>query len=507
MKMMKMIDSSVSIKLDIAELLYRSKFWVSSEEIAMYLKLDKKTIHRYTSELSEDILDFNKDTLSFESIKGKGVKLHVSNSNDYREFKQFLVDNTLTINIVKALALQKGNSLISLANDNFVSESTIRRKIQQLKEYVDHMDISITSRNGRYSIVGDEKEIRMFLFIILWKVYRGRTWPFSEIDHNKMITLINNLTQTTKFQIKEINKQKTAFILSICLLRYKKGEKIDLSKIDSKIISLCEVIDKHTDISKQLSSYYFLPKNESHFFILLLLSHPGIYSVSLEHRSVAELCKNIEPEFYTTTISVLNRLLEHFELKASTTVYSQILNTLLANHLYLYMNPGTHYDNNGYYIYPTLYSSYPVLIGKIKDFIKHTVPKDLLSSDYNAELLSSSYFFALAQLMDIKKYEPKICVYFESDFTLITEKSIINYVYSYLRSSYNIEFFTNYFETNSSEIDLIVSTSAAPTLIELQRNIPHINIFPETMRKDIATIEYEIEKIIENKYLSMGITI
>ncbi|EKJ3581698.1 HTH domain-containing protein, partial [Enterococcus faecalis] len=73
MKMMKIIDSSVSIKLDIAELLYRSKFWVSSEEIAMYLKLDKKTIHRYTSELSEDILDFNKDTISFEIIKGKGV--------------------------------------------------------------------------------------------------------------------------------------------------------------------------------------------------------------------------------------------------------------------------------------------------------------------------------------------------------------------------------------------------------------------------------------------------
>ncbi|EKQ3613757.1 helix-turn-helix domain-containing protein, partial [Enterococcus faecalis] len=156
MKMMKIIDSSVSIKLDIAELLYRSKFWVSSEEIAMYLKLDKKTIHRYTSELSEDILDFNKDTISFEIIKGKGVKLHVSNSNDYREFKQFLLDNTLTINIVKALALKKGNSLISLANDNFVSESTIRRKIQQLKEYIDHMDISITSRAGRYSIVGDE---------------------------------------------------------------------------------------------------------------------------------------------------------------------------------------------------------------------------------------------------------------------------------------------------------------------------------------------------------------
>ena len=92
-------------------------------------------------------------------------------------------------------------------------------------------------------------------------------------------------------------------------------------------------------------------------------------------------------------------------------------------------------------------------------------------------------------------------------FNLIAEKSIINYVYSYLRSTYNIEFFTNYFETNSSEIDLIVSTSAAPTLVELHRNIPHINIFPETMRKDITTIEYEIERIIENKYLNMGITI
>ena len=507
MKMMKIIDSSVSIKLDIAELLYRSKFWVSSEEIAMYLKLDKKTIHRYTSELSEDILDFNKDTISFEIIKGKGVKLHVSNSNDYREFKQFLLDNTLTINIVKALALKKGNSLISLANDNFVSESTIRRKIQQLKEYIDHMDISITSRAGRYSIVGDEKEIRMFLFIILWKVYRGRTWPFSEINHNKMMGLINNLTQTTNFQFKEINKQKVAFMLAICLVRYNKGSKIDLSKIDSKIINLCEVIDKYTDISKQLSNYYFLPKNESLFFSLLLLSRPVIYSLSFENHSVAELCKNIEPEYYTTTISVLNGLLEHFELKASPTVYSQILNTLLANHLYLYMNPGTHYDNNGYYIYPALYSSYPVLIEKIKDFIKHTVPKDLLSSDYNAELLSSSYFFALAQLMDVKKYEPKIYVYFESDFNLIAEKSIINYVYSYLRSTYNIEFFTNYFEDNSSNIDLIVSTSAAPTLIELQRNIPHINIFPETMRKDITPIEYEIEKIIETKYLNMGITI
>ncbi|WP_160240726.1 helix-turn-helix domain-containing protein [Enterococcus faecalis] len=505
MEMLSIIDSSVSIKLDIAELLYRSKFWVSSEEIAVYLKLDKKTIHRYTNELSEDIIDFNRETISFESTKGKGIKLYVSNSNDYREFKQFLVDNTLTVNIVKALTLKKENSLITLADENFVSESTIRRKIQQLKEYVEFMDISIISRSGQYSILGDEREIRMFLFIILWKVYRGRTWPFNEIEYNKMMTVINELTQSTNFYIKEINKQKAAFILAICFIRYKKKETIDLSQIDPKIIKLCEVIDNHTGVSEYLYHNYFLPKNESYFFILLLLNRPGIYAISFDNKSVAELCRDIEPEYYNTTVFVLDSLLNYFNLEASSEVYSQIFNTLLANHLYLLMNPGTHYDNNGYYIYPTLYSSYPVLMSKIKEFIKNDVPKELLHSDHNAELLSSSYFFVLSQLMDVKKFEPKIKVYFESDFPFVAENYIINYVYSYLKSTYNVEFFSNYFEVDLEEIDLIISTSAAPTLIEIQKNIPNINIFPETVRKDISSIENEIVKLLEIKYFKMGI--
>ncbi|MFC0616108.1 helix-turn-helix domain-containing protein [Enterococcus faecalis] len=507
MKMMSIIDSSVAIKLDIAEFLYRSKFWVSSEEIAMYLKLDKKTIHRYTNELSEDIIDFNKETISFESTKGKGIKLYVSNSNDYRDFKQFLIDNTLTVSVVKTLALKKENSLVTLANENFVSESTIRRKIQQLKDYVEFMDISIISRSGQYSIVGDEREIRMFLFIILWKVYRGRTWPFNEIEYTKMITVINKLTQATNFNIKEINKQKAAFILAICFIRYKKKETIDLSKVDPKIIKLCEIIDKHTGVSEYLYHYYFLPKNESYFFILLLLNRPGIYALSFDNKSVADLCEEIEPEYYNTTVFVLDSLLKYFDLEASSEVYSQILNTLLANHLYLLMNPGTHYDNNGYYIYPTLYLSHPVLMRKIKAFIEDTIPKELLQSDHNAELLSSSYFFVLSQLMDVKKYEPKIQVYFESDFPFVAEEYIINYVYSHLKSIYNVEFYSNYFAVDLDEIDLIISTSTAPTLIEIQKDIPNINIFPETIRKDISNIEDEIVKLLEIKYLKMGINI
>ncbi|WP_348921857.1 helix-turn-helix domain-containing protein [Enterococcus rotai] len=501
MKMRSTIDTTVAVKLDIVDFLYRSSFWMSSEEIADRLKLDKKTIHKYTNELSEDILDFNKESIVLESIKGKGIKLQVTDSNDYRIFLQFLMDDTLTINIVKAIALKKGNSLVTLASDNFVSESTVRRKIQQLRDYIDLMDISIISRSGYYSIVGDEKEIRLFLFLVFWKLYRGRAWPFTGIAQQKMLDLVEAFSQTSELRLKEINKQKIAFLLAVCLFRFQKNETVDLSQIDSKLLQLCEIIDKESTISQILYTHYRLTKEESIFLILLGLTRPSMYFFPIGNLTVIDICKELSLDYYMTTKTILTELLAHFQVEAPPEIYTKIFNTLLANHLYLLMNPGTHYDNNGYYIYPVISSSYPVLISKIKEFIHSKVPKELLQEGHNTELLTSFYFFTLSQLIDVKRFEPEINIYFESDLNLIAEEAIVKQISSYLTNTYNVYFYTQLAEINQDKIDLIVSTSAVPTLIELQDlSIPHVNVYPEVLRKELETITEAITQVLEKKY-------
>lgn len=199
-----------------------NKKWIQSERIAAEVKLSKSSVSKTVTAIKDLIHSLNLEGVVIDSGTNKGiyfernrrVPLHILIENIYTESLSFI--------IIDALLNEKIRSLNQFAMDNYISIASLRRKIQALNDILKEKDIAIK----RNRLVGNEYNVRAFLFGFYWEIFRGTNWPFPSTMKKNFEAQANYIEPQLKLWINESSKEQIYYFLSISEIRELKGHSV-----------------------------------------------------------------------------------------------------------------------------------------------------------------------------------------------------------------------------------------------------------------------------------------
>lgn len=212
------ISSDEQLMIDFAIFLSEKKRYVPIAELTNEFLVSPAKTREILNILENDLNVFQNDAFFLDVSKKKGAFLSIDDEHNLKEFISFIILRSPLVQVLTAISFQKFISVTSYAHENFLSESTVRRYLKRIRDIIAPYEITITKKN--YLLSGSETQIRYFLFLFFWRIYRGITWPFSFINKDQIIASTEDFLNRSLLQFDTpIEKNRFMFFLAICRLR------------------------------------------------------------------------------------------------------------------------------------------------------------------------------------------------------------------------------------------------------------------------------------------------
>lgn len=264
---MKSIHKNENQEVNVLKYLDRhSRKWVTAEEIASNLDLSRVTVNKLVKSLQARVE--NAPNINIEILQNKGIFFDSASSIYIVDIIQSIYKNSLTYKLITALLNETIVSLDQFAINEFVSLASIRRKISTINEILS--DSNIWIKNNR--IVGDEKNIRSFLFKYYWEIHRGTEWPFNSIDKHKLISLSDKVSNALHVWCSQVSYEQIYYILAIARLRYKKSHFIESKQEFNERTKNNKLFHKAKEIWHDEFPFLNLSENELQYYFFVVSS-------------------------------------------------------------------------------------------------------------------------------------------------------------------------------------------------------------------------------------------
>ncbi|EOL22421.1 hypothetical protein WO3_02781 [Enterococcus faecalis EnGen0342] len=264
---------------------YQGDF-VTSQHLASELSLSDRTVRTYITRLKELIAE-NGGVIT--SKQGYGYCLTIVNKLN---FDLFLAKQGITLNseekaplisditdrenyILNKLLLEEATiNLDDLAEELFISRSSLSKDMQEIKEKLKPYTLILASKHGVGLFVkGDEQNKRHFILDTFFgknytnslKKYLGNSPLFQDISFEELTIIILDEIREAKLKISDIIIQNLVLHLALSIKRLKEGFEIkelgivaDISEkveyeVARKIVSRIEVFSKISFPSEEVS--------------------------------------------------------------------------------------------------------------------------------------------------------------------------------------------------------------------------------------------------------------
>lgn len=169
-----------------------------------------------------------------------------------QEVYQKALRHSQSFKLLETLFFRDFNSLEELAEELFVSLSTLKRLIKKTNAYLMHT-FGITILTSPVQVSGDEHQIRLFYLKYFSEAYKISEWPFGEILNLK------NCERLLSLMIKEVDVrvnftlfQHLKILSSVNLIRYYKGHSAvyDNKKTSQRFSQLIQSSLEFQDLSR-----------------------------------------------------------------------------------------------------------------------------------------------------------------------------------------------------------------------------------------------------------------
>jgi Mga helix-turn-helix domain. len=410
--------------------------WVKADRLASVVNLSVSSTRKIILELKQEIADVE-EQIELTVSKNKGVLMQTLKKIDFQEVISRIYSSTMTYNIIYTFLNQSMSNATQYCMDNYISESSLRRKIVALNQALS--DRGIYFKKNR--IVGDEFAIRNFLYQYYWEIHKDSTWPFNSVDKNKILANISLLEKRFGFCLADIQKEQFCFFLGISQIRRTKNcpieapiqecllfSKGNLLYSDFKDELLC--IPMYTKISEYELQYLFYG-----FFC----SHINFNSISSSKtRMIYDILKkqNAESNFLIEELlEELDRQLYPYKSKIDYSILGMEL-TAICHTAFFTSNmliPPRKYDYT-----ESLKMSYPHLFKNIDSACRKILHKFNDKFDYN---IIFEYVSLILHTSNIaSKYGKRIKIMVMSSEGTLNEDVIRKSISQYFSSSYTIDF-------------------------------------------------------------------
>lgn len=326
-------------------------FPISSSELATVLQISSRTVKKYIAEVNQEYKN-----LIQSSPRGYFVnKLLLSDFRSGCEVNSLPQTQTQRVNYILLSLLRQNNdcfdlNIYDISEEIFVSEATIRRDFQVIKELCSSFDIEVSTNSEHLRLIGKEKNKRQLMNYI----YRAE-YESSELNIEKIQELY---PQYNAFQIRDIiekicldnhyiiNKLASAGIVLdtiISIDRMKHSFISEDSENQESLFNYHELLLAQK-ILKQFECLYGIKYNreETEQFTILLFSH--LLRVDYEKMTEADLPGIVGEETYQLSKKLLREAGDNFLKDPSTDFFIRF--TLHLSNLMLRLKSGVHNQND-----------------------------------------------------------------------------------------------------------------------------------------------------------------
>ncbi|WP_411860146.1 helix-turn-helix domain-containing protein [Enterococcus faecalis] len=495
------LDKDALIKLGILDCLYHKEEWSTADELSCVLNCEKKTIHKYTKDLMKEIQFFEQTKLKFEIIKGKGLKLSVNDQYTYSLFRQDLMKKTITVNCLMSIFFQRRNSLMYLSGKNYISESTTRRKLTQLKNVLSEYNIDLVGKQGRYYMLGVEKNVRLFMYNSIWEVFETKKWPFFSIDINKIKTFIDKVFEEKGIYLKEITKHRLSLFIGVCIIRYRQGFRIEEIGRNNSYSPYFTSSKVYCYFEQRLQEDLYLPRMEAKYIYFFIVSQLGIHEELNKLGDLLELHKYSNSLSYKSSLFIVNqieiryRVLNELEKK-------ELMTKLLCIHMFMHVFPDFTKDVSLDPVVEKIKKELPGLVDQARIIIKLVPFKSKKALFFTNNYLIDQLTQILYSLGLGTKFEEKVSVYLETGLVSASEDILKDQIIHSCGKQFNIKFLPHErFEEGKPPlcVDILIVTNITETILKKYNFKEIVYIHPNIKPKDINNLHKAIERIKNNE--------
>lgn len=488
-----MIESGDIIELRIVQMLESENRWWKSEELAETLSLSKATVQKYLVSLKEKVGEFQQNEIFLQTSTSKGIYFYRSPSFNLQLLYVKIIKNLLTYSIIDGLLYNEHFSINKLAQKNYVSVASIRRKYKMINNYFNDLDLMIK----KDKILGDERQIRWFFSEFYWEVYMGTEWPFQLIPKS----FVENVLATIEnfFEIKVIPevREKLMYWLTVNGLRHVRGYRVDS---DSEIVKYAEssplfkpfvqILSELFPSEAQVADDRGLGEMQYLFFIANALP---VLEKHIGHSEAVYIAhKTGETKIYSATRDWLTLYEKDFHYHFSDNERCFFMQNLLRIHSYsyLYKLGGPIYEKESYV--QEVVANHPIYFDKLSKLYEQLLviyPQIMKNKDY----LIESYALLVLQKFKIDIFEKVIRISLSFSEGLIYEEVVKKKLLHHFKEKFKLKFVTH-----TEDKDLIITNQPHIGYAE-KHLVASVNTY--LTNRDYQNIEKVITDIKNNDYV------
>ena len=223
------LTADVDLEIKIVHYLFNADRFVSISDLATVFDEAIPKVTKILHRLEEDIEDHGDENIQLLKVKRSGIHLVLSSERDMKEFLSYLLLKSPLVALLDELFSNKFISVVNYAQNNYISEATVRRYLGKIRAYIEQYQIDIQERC--FSIEGSETQIRIFMMLFYWRINQGVGWPFKYVSESNVERIVEYLCDKKRgiSKVSRIERRRMMFYIAITLIRTRDKKYIKMS--------------------------------------------------------------------------------------------------------------------------------------------------------------------------------------------------------------------------------------------------------------------------------------
>ncbi len=492
--MFRLLNSTNQQLLSILELISENKRWYTTKEIGLHINVAERTAQRYIQQIRDMAEIFNtasKKPVMIYSEKYRGI--YLDSESGYIELKNYIFEQDETIQLLKHIIVEDGVMIERYANEHYLSPNAVKSSLKKIKILFELYDLTLSRQN--HTIIGNEKQIRLIIYIMMWTLYKGMTWPFSTINEAIIYQTVDLFSETNHLTFSIIQRKQLAYVLSTNLIRLRKKHFVVMEEEWRDYVDIDALLEKLSFLKSLMQEFNIYSESEVYFYAVVSQIKTKFYESSVFKEEILAYHKQKKSDVYLAT----QQFIQLFQVTFSEIpedLKERFFITSFCAHMFSRLFKRVHVDVDGYYVISEINDRYPVLkhkmLAMIQQLYKETNNELFLMEDF----LLQKYILLFSSIRPLTYYEAEIAIYLDTDLPYFIIKDIEERILYRYKYDYHIVFKSI---SDTEPIDIVL-TNIPNTLEENNRYSPHIQLFDYPIKeRDLIDIGKKLQLLVQEK--------
>ncbi|MDT2742371.1 helix-turn-helix domain-containing protein [Lactococcus garvieae] len=483
-------SNDTNVELQILESIYNSTYGLDMDELITKVDLNRKTIHKHLDNINEVTGKYydTGDSIAFQKRK----YVFLGDRKHYYSLKCNMMKSEILVILIELFLSTKSVDLTLFCKNNFISESTLKRKLQKINILLESIGVRFVIRKNQIYILGEERIVRYCLISLLWRIYRGIEWPFKDVNEETIDNLISSIISSGRY-INEGKRKHLAFYLAVFISRAQSGNSISkefLPEYSEELINSSNYMEK---LSKLIERDIPLPAVELDFLLLIFYIFPECYDKFHSIDTTLSILKKYSRRSYSSIMHFISFIKKkHPKWEETQPENPFFWPMLISGRIFVDIFKSAFFNSSAINIFKHATRDYPSLKPMIKKSILSHEPK---LSGSTLKSLALRYGQAYVIEFSPHDFEPKINILLITDNAMYVDKIMAQRINNLLENRFN---FTLSVTQPESTPDLIIGTDVIDTKYP---NIERLFINSEVSKKDREKIITACSEILKSKML------